>query len=488
MSALFGRSLYAKLAALLFLLFGVVSVSYLALTIYASRRHFQEVNQKLNQGLAANLVKEKLLLQNGEIDQAALEDTFHAMMVIHPQIELYLLDRDGKILAFSAPEGVVERESVSLAPIEAFLAKDVKLPVLGDDPRDLVGRKVFSAAPIASKDGAHEGYVYIVLGGEEYDSAVAMLETSYVLRLSLTLMVASLVFALVAGLLLFHLSTRKLTRLATLMERFRDGDFREPPPPGEEGGDEIDRIGATFRGMARRITSQMEELEEKDRLRRELVAQVSHDLRTPLASLHGYLETLTLKHGELAPEEEREYLATATRHSERLGKLVSELFELAKLDARELELERETFSLAELVQDVVQEFKLRAAEKGVLLEAALEGGPSVVSADIRLVERVVENLVENALRFTPAGGRVTVRLSGLKLEVRDTGCGIPLNEIPQIFDRFYRTETGRQSGGTGLGLAIAKRILDLHGSRIEVDSQPGRGSAFAFELASVTES
>lgn len=484
-----GRSLYAKLAALLFLLFGIVSISYLLLTSYASRRHFQEINQKLNQGLAANLVKEKLLLRNGEIDQAALEDTFHAMMVIHPQIELYLLDPEGNILAYSAPEGVVERESVALEPIETFLDTDVELPVLGDDPRDPSRQKVFSAAPVASNDGTHEGYVYIVLGGEEYDSAVAMLEGSYVMRLTLTLMVASLAFALVAGLLLFRLSTRRLTRLVTLLERFRDGDFREPPPPPpDDSGDEIDQIGATFRGMAQRITQQMDELEEKDRLRRELVAQVSHDLRTPLASLHGYLETLALKHGELTPAEEREYLATATRHSERLGKLISELFELAKLDARELQLERETFSLAELVQDVVQEFKLRAAEKGITLEATLDSGPSIVSADIRLVERVVENLVENALRFTPQGGCVTVCLSGLKLEVRDTGCGIPPGEIPQIFDRFYRTETGRRSGGSGLGLTIAKRILDLHGSRIEVESQPGRGTAFAFELASVTES
>jgi signal transduction histidine kinase len=277
------------------------------------------------------------------------------------------------------------------------------------------------------------------------------------------------------------------------MEGYRASGFRRPLPADAAApagtGDEIDQIASAFQEMSERITAQMVELERTDRLRRELVANVSHDLRTPLASLHGYLETLAVKQGRLTPEEEREYLAIATRHSERLGKLVSELFELTKLDASDTELTVERFSLAELVQDVVQDFRLRAEEREVALSVSLDRASGLVEADIRLVERALVNLVENALKFTPGGGRVTVSVEGreakLRVEVRDTGCGIREAELPFIFERFYRTEKGREDGGSGLGLAIAKRILELHGSRIEVASALGEGTSFRFEMAEV---
>jgi signal transduction histidine kinase len=499
------RTLYGKLAGVLLVLFGAIGLSYLVLGQYATQRHYLEVNQKLNQNLAKNLLKESLVMRDGRIDESALEEIFHIMMVINPQIELYLLDDAGRVLSFSAPEGSVVRDRVSLEPILEFLSPEPQLPLLGDDPRDVHGRKVFSVAPVTEEnDGARDGYLYVILAGEEYDSVAQMLEGSHVLRLTSGLMIASLAFVLFSGLLLFRLSTRRLRQLSSALAEYRGSGFRAAPPGQEPADprDEIDEIGATFREMASRITSQIEELKEKDRLRRELVANVSHDLRTPLASLQGYLETLLLKRGELPPERELEYLKTASRHSERLGKLVAELFELAKLDASEMELSRELFSLAELVQDVVQEFALVANEKGVLLRTDFSDEGGRVDADIRLIERVLSNLVENALRFTESGGRVDVRVSSdngaFVAEVRDTGCGIPAEELPFIFDRFYRAKktidtTGKTtassasvgfaaSSGSGLGLAIAKRILELHDTSIEAESEPGEGTVFRFRL------
>jgi signal transduction histidine kinase len=300
----------------------------------------------------------------------------------------------------------------------------------------------------------------------------------------------SLLLALVGGLLAFGGLTRRLRALAANVAAFRRDELGggAGAVSAEGRGDEISRLARAFHEMAERIRRQIEELKETDRLRRELVANVSHDLRTPLTHLQGYLETLQLKEDALPAEERREYLAIAAQQSERLGRLVDDLFELAKLDASQDLPDREVFAVSELVQDVAQKFRLPAMQKGVALEADIAGGPGPVSADLGLIERVLENLVENALRYTPDGGRVTVsvrpRSEGVLLEVSDTGAGIPASQLPHIFDRFHRYAPpgGRGAGGAGLGLAIARRALELHGSDLGCDSAPGSGTTFRFLL------
>jgi len=224
-------------------------------------------------------------------------------------------------------------------------------------------------------------------------------------------------------------------------------------------------------------------------MRRELIANVSHDLRTPLATLQGYLETLQLKEESLSEDERRLYLDIALRHSRRLGTLVSELFELSKLDSYDGELQREPFALGELVHDVLQEFQLQANEKGVTLKPSLTGQLPFVVANVGLMERVLQNLVDNALRHTEEGGTVTVELSPeprgeVTVQVRDDGCGIAEDDLPHVFERFYRRDRSNEApgGAGGLGLAITKRALELHGSEIEVRSQLGVGTDFCFRL------
>lgn len=478
------RTLYAKLAAISLTLLLALGIVYVVLTLYTTERHFEEVQQKLNQDLADHLVADQILFEDGEVNEAALEDVFHMLMVINPSIELYLLDPNGEILAFSAPEGSVVRERVSLEPVERFLSEE-RLPILGDDPRDETRQKIFSVAPVDD-----EGFIYIILASEEYDSAAEMVLGSTILRLSGGLAVLAFLFIVVVALVSFRLLTRRLDRLAHEMDRFQRetaGPTLLPRRPVTDG-DEIDVLTSSFDNMAQVIREQVDRLEKTDALRRELVANVSHDLRTPLASLHGYLETLAIKKGALSEEERQRYLEVALRNSERLRSLVAELFELAKLDAKEIQPELEEFSLPELVQDVVQEFQLRAQEKGVALSADLSERLPFVRADIRLIERVLENLIENALRHTPSGGAVEIALrqedGRVRVEIRDSGVGIPAEQLPHIFDRFHRVPGDDDDiVGGGLGLAISKRILELHQSMIEARSQLNEGTTFTFRLA-----
>ncbi len=226
---------------------------------------------------------------------------------------------------------------------------------------------------------------------------------------------------------------------------------------------------------------------ENSYLRRDLIANVSHDLRTPLVSIRGYLEVLASKGETLSPAQRRSYLDTAVRQSEHLGTLIDELFELAKLDFKGITLQRESFQLAELVSDVLQKFQLIAAGKVVALRLDAEPGLALVDADLGLIERVLDNLIGNALKHTPPGGSVCVRLAAdesmVEVNVVDNGVGIVASDLPFIFDRFYRAggSQARDASSAGLGLAITKRILELHGRTVDARSD-GTGSCFRFSL------
>ena len=485
------KNLYKRLAAVLLGLFLLIGVLYIVLTVYTTRLYFQEVNQKLNRILAQHLVSENILLKDGRVDNKALQNIFHMLMVVNPVIEAYLLDTTGTILSYSAPPGKVKRQSVSLDPIKRLLSGTSSLPVLGDDPRDLHQRKIFSAAPIY-RDGRIEGYLYIILGSEAFETEAEMLQGSYILRLSIWAVAGGLLFALLAALLLFSRMTRPLRQLAVHMEDFRKGGFAEPPhlPDGlrDLSGDEIARISAIFVQMADRIADQIKGLKEADRLRREFIANIAHDLRTPLTSLQAYLETLLMKLGRITDDEQRNYLATAVKHSERLGKLVEALFELAKLDSPDGQVHLESFSLDELIQDILQKFRLAADHRRVSLHMDIANNIPHVQADIGLVERVFENLIENALRYTPAGGAIHIQAEHDKerviVRVSDTGVGIAQDSIPHLFDRYYRSDRSRKdpNAGSGLGLIITKRILELHGSDLAVSSVVSGGTTFVFSL------
>jgi signal transduction histidine kinase len=485
------KTLYGKIVTILLALFLMLGLMYVLLSTFTTRLFIQEGAQRLNRNLAKHLVSTNVYIESGRTNQKALKASFDMLMDINRNIEVYLLDPVGKVLAYSAPPDKVRRKTVSLEPVTRFLQDAEKLPILGDDPRDPARQKVFSTAAITS-NGSLEGYLYIILGSEKSDSVAQMLQGSYILRLSSWVALAGLFFVFAAGLLLFNLLTRRIRRLAAEMSHFQASDFQEagPLPPSfrETSGDEIDRLREVFGEMSGRMVQQIHKIREADELRRELVSSVSHDLRTPLASLRAYLETLMLKGERLSAEEKEKYLTTALKHSERLGDLVSELFELAKLESADTQLKWEPFHLGELMQDIAQEFQLAGDQKSIRIETEFPENLPFVSADIGLIERAVQNLIDNALRYTPEGGTVTMALtpgeSNVAVSVQDTGVGIAEKDLPHIFDRFYRIKEHprEESEGSGLGLAITKRIIELHGSRIEVASERNVGTTFTFHL------
>jgi len=486
------RTLYGKLVAALLVLLIITGVGYVFLAVTMTQLYVQEVNQKLNREVAEHIVAEEPLLDRGAVNKDQLKHLFHTLMVVNPSLELYLIDPQGTILGFDAPKDKVVRERISLGPVQSFLSGDAVFPILGDDPRSVDGSKAFSVSPVM-RDGELEGYLYIVLGGEIFDSLIRMIGESYILRLGLTVGAACLLISLLVGFLSFNWLTRRLRQLTSGVDAFQQGDFQTPPHftflrQGPRG-DEIDVFGRNVEQMSSRIVDQIKLLRDADAMRKEMLTNISHDLRTPLTSLHGYLETLQMKHEQLTEIERKSYLDLAAKHAKNVSQLVSQIFELATLESGGLQPSPEPFSLSELAHDVAQKFQPLLAQKNLALETNIPEGTPYVSGDIALIERVLDNLIENAIKYTRNGGRIELSLRvadhQIATEIIDNGIGISADEIPQIFDRFYRGAPdveGSAPKGTGLGLAIAKRILQLHNADIAVNSQLGVGSRFSFEL------
>ncbi|MBT5111424.1 MAG: HAMP domain-containing histidine kinase [Rhodospirillaceae bacterium] len=488
------RTLYAKLALGLLVLLVAVGAVYTAITLTITDTYMRQLNQEINRDLAHNIVADRNLVEEGRLNEEALKDTFSLYMSINPSIEIYLLDNAGRILSYSADPGKIKRKSVSLAPIKAFLRMEDPYPLLGDDPRSHDRQKAFSVTDIPGKTTPEgylpEGYLYVVLRGEQYDSAETVVRTSYLLRMSGWAMAASLGFGLLAGLIVFHLLTGRLRRLTERMEAFAKQtikqDLENVDPPTKV--DEVEALSFTFDRMAARIRQQIEMLREEDALRRRLVAQVSHDLRTPLASLQGYLESLQIKKDSLSEEEREEFLRIALRQSQRLGRMLAELFELASLEARESQPQPEPFALPELIHDAVEKHRLKAESEGVSLCLSLSPNTPLAYGDIGMTERVLDNLLDNAIQHTPSKGTIAVTTSteddSVTVSITDSGPGIMADHLAQIFDPFYRGESAEKSSQhAGLGLAIAKRIMDMQNGAISAANvATGSGSIFSFQL------
>ncbi len=461
------------------------------LQMAASVRYEQEVTQRLSSGLAAHIAGNAELMRSNGLNETAVKALFDQLMAVNPSVEVYLLDPEGRIAAQDAPPGRLKRDRVDLAPVRQLLA-GAPLPILGDDPRGDGSRKIFSAAPMKS-NGRNTGYVYVVLSGEDREALIANANISNVRRTMLWSMGLVTLLGLLAGVAAFRMITRPLRELTGMVqqfERYGVASLQQATPAldrlASRGSGEIGTLAQTFRGMTQRIADQWRALTEQDQQRREFFANISHDLRTPLTSLHGYLETLQMKADTLSPDDRRRYLEIALSQSRKVGRLAQELFELARLEYGVVKPEKERFALADLVQDVFQKFELAAESRRQRLVADIATGLPVVMADLGMIERVLTNLLDNAIRHTPEGGEIVVQLrpsrDGVEIEISDSGPGIPEDLQPVLFNRPTFSSAGEGRRGGGLGLVIVRRILQLHDSDIRLVQEADRGAIFNFQL------
>jgi len=428
------------------------------------------------------------------------------LLLYEPDSQLYLLGADGTVLAASGRAQPKPGFQVRLEPVRTAVqvAGDTRRApyVMGDDPERMNSDAVIAARPlrraVIQPGAAIAGYLYLVCQPPMLEAGkVAMFRSSLAgPALAGVLAVCALTTAL--ALWIITAVTRPLRDLSDTVARAQREGFDGTEPVVAEaahGGDEFARLRAGFGAMLATLRSQWHALQRLDQFRRESVSNLSHDLRSPLTATVACLETLDRRWGgDAARADDRALVEVALRNTRNAAQLVRSLGDLALLDEPQFKLQPMTVELGEVLDDIVMRFADRAQRLGVQLAHENDGAAVFAAVDIELFERAVANLVDNALKHTPSGGRIVLQARAgaaeVLLRVTDSGCGIEPHDLEHLFDRLYtgsgaRGDEGAEAGtegGKGLGLAIVKRIAELHRGTVAVRSEPGRGTEVTLRL------
>ncbi|MDO9316321.1 MAG: HAMP domain-containing sensor histidine kinase [Burkholderiaceae bacterium] len=433
-----------------------------------------------------------------------------SLLFFEPDSQLYLLRADGSVIVSTSAMPLPPNYKVALNPVMQAMGPMPMPYVMGDDP-ERPGEDsgaIIAALPLTHAvirpDQPVAGYLYLVCQKPIASEGRAEAFRSTFARPALASILAVVVLATLLTAWITATVTRPLRRLTEAVATVqRDGltagaateaALVRAPDSFEfnSARDEFGQLASGFRAMLSTLRTQWEALRRLDHFRREGVSNLSHDLRSPLTATTACLETLDARWGaDPTRAADRQLVEVALRNTRNAARLVQSLGDLAQLDEPEFKLHTEVLDAAELLDDIALRFAARAAKQGVELVAAppeVDALPTVVALDIELFERAVANLIDNALKFCPAGGRITLAarrvphgggpaVSRVEVSVTDTGPGISAADIAHLFDRFYQSrhsvEPASSEGGKGLGLAIVKRIAELHGGGVSVTSTPG---------------
>ncbi len=477
------RKLSGSFAATLIVLLGIEVVIF-----YFTFERVISIGEDMSGRSLITMIREDFFAAERQDLQALLRAVTRAELAA-PGISASLIKPDGSIaLQLFNSAGVKSGVKVDPAPIamaaDSGLAR--RKPAFATDPTsERSTLKIPFAATRLTLSG-EPYYLFINLKSIPTRKMRIMYYDWVGGRYAFGLPLLVLIFSLLAATVVFGIVTRRLRSLTSTISAYRLGDRTLRAPT--TGTDELSELGASFNAMADTIASHLGELEDRDVKRRELISSVSHDLRGPL----GVMELCAKELGEAPAIAGNERLASRVaaleRHSTSLGALLHQLFELAKIEAAERTFVMAAVSVSDILDDCATAYRTAAEARGIKLELALPPAMPDVIADASALERVMANLVENALTYTLEGGTVQIFASAEggagRIGVTDTGVGISDEDLPYIFDRTYRVkrwETRDKTSG-GLGLAIVKRIIEAHGSRIEVTTVEGSGSCFSFTL------
>jgi len=480
-------TLTQRLTLLVVLLLMLCAALTCMVQLYTSMQYGNAMVQRLSGGLAQHIIqRETLLDKQGRVDRTALKPLFDRLMTFNPSVELYILSPDGEVLADAAPPGHIKRQRLDIAPVQRFISGEM-MPLYGDDPRS-PDQKVFSAAPLR-QDGELKGYLYIILQGEEMNALAAMAWHKALWSTVLWSLLLVALFGALAGGLVWYWVARPVRVLTHEVRDLEQDSIRAikqlaARPLETNPASEVAQLRNTFIELARQIATQWDQLADSDRQRREFTATISHDLRTPLTSLLGYLETLSVKADTLTAQETKHYLTIALRQGQKVRHLSQQLFELARLEHGSIKPRRERFAPGELISDVAQKFDLAVRTRNLQLHFEVPQQLPMVNADLSMIERVVTNLLDNAVRHTPPGGEIWLKVwqegEQLQMEVSDSGPGIDESLREALFQRpSALSQQGAREDRGGLGLLIVRRMLELHGGGIRL-MEAAQGARFRF--------
>lgn len=463
------RSLFTRLFATYLLLFACIITALTVSLTYTLHQHFfqRKQDQLYRQGDQLNQILESSPKAQWEQRIEEAESLLGARIVAQRVdtaqadiLDSYDLSRYGDSHLVTDVKAILAGERVSRSKQYSPLLKT---------------EVVYVGQPLL-KDGEIDGFILLFAPLSELGEA---------LRLVNIIMLLHVLGGLVASVCFIYPVSRRISRpLATLEKAARHmAEGRYSGLVSVRGKDELARLAAAFNHMAARLA-------RTDKLRQELFSDIAHELRSPITTVRGFLQAL--REGVVPENEKQLYLDSAFQEAGRLSRLVNDLLELVKLQEGQFMLKRETVVLAPLVEDLLQGYYLQATEKKLHFSCLLEPSIQTVFADPDRLRQILINLLDNAFRYTETGGTVILEISrcdeGIEVIVKDSGCGIPPDEMPFIFEKFYRIDRARDSssGGAGLGLSIVRKLVEAHGGYTIAASVPGSGSTIGFCLLEET--
>jgi signal transduction histidine kinase len=385
----------------------------------------------------------------------------------------YILDgRTGAVLETSNPAEDLRLE----------ITPNIMWAITNDETRWVSpqGDSMDIAIPILGAETGSRYIVYIIDNRQ-----VAQNQTREIFRLIIQSVVIGFAVTTVISLIISKAILSPVQGMTKAAAAMADGDFSSKI--SVESHDEIGILATTFNDMASQIENMIEELTNAEKMRREFVANVSHELRTPLTSIRTYAETV-LEDPDLPTDIKKEFLSVIINESDRMTMIVKDLLDLSRFDSEKTVLSIEEFSIEMSVRNVYAAIALEAKRRDQVLNLELEWKLPRIMGDRARIEQVLLNIMANALNYTPNGGTIDVSSGSANdivwVNISDTGEGIPEDDLPHVFDRFYRVEKARsrESGGTGLGLSIARDIITLHGGDINIASKLGEGTSVTITL------
>uniref|UniRef100_Q0HYY2 histidine kinase n=1 Tax=Shewanella sp. (strain MR-7) TaxID=60481 RepID=Q0HYY2_SHESR len=471
MKTLFSRLLLASTVLVLGLM--------LALGVFLEQSHRlgrDKVQQSLHLELAAHMAHINPMLSRGVTSDSALKEAFHDFMLLGPSFEIYTLSPTGQVLAFDAAPDKLVVDRVDLAPIQRFLRSE-PLPITGTDPRSGELQKIFSVSELKDPSGALTGYLYVIIGGEIYDSWHQLLASDIQSRGLGAGMLLAIGFVIALFLLLAQVLSTPLKRLSRDLESLRLSDADNSTLPGHYGGGaEIESLVTSINLLLTTLAQQHQKLVKQQLARQQFLLHLSHDLKTPLTSLLGYLETYLI-----TPEHQRDtaWLEAGMRSGEKLKGQLGELLELAALENGQIKVCSSLTSLKSVFDELELCFAPKAQQKQIAL-CIDDPGQRLLHTDPKLLGRVLANLVDNALRHTPRGGSIYVTVmddAPSAIGIRDTGPGMG-EELKTAWQQPFRDDLPQ----LGVGLSIVRQLSGLLGMKLVPISRQGHGCEFRIEL------
>jgi signal transduction histidine kinase len=474
--------IFSRIGIFVFLVITALGVLFVLVTYNATSDYYQASTQLLNKDIAEHITKLSAPFSKDGIDHHKADSVFNNTMIISPNTEVYFLDTMGNVKYYYAPDSLIKERKVPVDNIKAYLKDHLHL-IKNTDPRDPGTPKIFSAAPVMIGD-QKIGYIYVILASKEYRNVAEFVFKSQVggwaTKVFFIVTLATVIFSL----LYTSRLQKRFNHVIHVLDQFRDGNLNVRFNIVEQ--DEFFPIADAFNKMVVMLDNNFTRLKILEDERKNFLANISHDLRTPLAVARGYTETLLIE-STISRKEQEGHLEMIQNKIMQVEKLVLQLFELSRMESVNFTPQKEPFVFSEILQETMRGAELQAKIKNIEIACENCEDSTMIEADISMMERVVQNLLENALKYTNVDGHIKITLSRNidRLVMRLENSGILLSaELLRWINNDTGDDTIKRPKQAGLGLALVKRILQLHGFGFEVKTIGDNYNCFIISMDS----